>query len=182
MTNIQPYKAAIVADLTNGDFEAATNRALSLYPSKRAALERASLTKDVDLFRELCGLDVEFEQPRYTIQTAPVSYQSTAPDYAPLIKGVAVLGGVAVFGTVVLKVCAVILTGAMVGLSAAVATVTEYGAYIGGIIIAVWGLGFLLFGRNDEGPTVAKKNTNDGINVVVNIHSNNNTNAAQPTK
>jgi hypothetical protein len=182
MNSIQPYKAAIANDLTNGDLESATSRAVRLYPSKRNALELAYLNKDVNMFRELCGLDVEFEQPQYTIQPAPVSYQSTAPDYAPLIKGVAVLGGLAVFGAVVYKVCAVILTGAMAGLSAAVATVTEYGVYIGGTIIAVWGLG-LLFNRNDEGPTVAQKNTNDGINVVVNIHSNNSTNApTQPTK
>lgn len=177
MTNIQPYKAAIVADLTNGDFEAATNRALSVYPSKRAALERAYLTKDVDLFREICGLDVPFEQPQYyTIQAAPapVSYQST--NYAPLLKGVAVLGGVAVFGTVVFKVCAVILTGAMVGLSAAVATVTEYGLYVGGIIVAVWLLGSFGRERNEQTP-----DNNTGPNIIVNIHSNNN-NGTQSTK
>ncbi len=171
-TNIQPYKAAIAAELTNGDFEAATNRALSLYPSKRAALERAYLTKDVELFREICGLDAEFEPVQlYQYQTAPVQYQ-TPTNYAPLVKGVAVLGGVAVFGTVVFKVCAVILTGAMVGLSAAVATVTEYGLYIGGIIIAVYALGAWLSGRNEQ---ETKTNAADGINVVVNIHSTNGT-------
>lgn len=164
MRSIQPYKQAIAADLTSGDFEAATNRALSVYPSKRAALEQAYLTKDVHLFREICGLDVEFE-------VLPVPQQYYAPasvDYAPLIRGVAMLGGLAVFGATVYKVCAVIVTGAAIGVTAAVATATEYAVYIGGTLIAAFVVGLALRSKHDE-----PNGTHENINVTVNIHSQN---------
>lgn len=168
MTSIQPYKQAISADLTNGDFEAATNRALAVYPSKRAALEQAYLTKDVHLFREICGLDSEFEVLPVQHYCSPVSVEV---DYAPLVRGVAVLGGVVVFGAIVYKVCAVIITGAAIGATTAIATVTEYAVYIGGTLIAAFILGVALRSRRDEPNTAPTAQEN--INVVVNIHSQN---------
>lgn len=187
MTSIQPYTPDVVTlqkerinDLLSaGKIDAAYSAALKMYPGKRAALENAYRNADDDLFREIVGIELvpyvaplpEYRQP--IISTHAPQYQPVEQvDYMPMLKGAAALGGVAVIVAVAAKVVMVIVTGAMVGLSMAVATMAEYGFYIVGTIVVLYVIGFALRSKSASvGTDIAEKE--ESIIVNVNIHSNN---------